>query len=238
MLSIAVITPVHQSHISFLPELSRSLQPMEAVWVVGLDGFREIPSLPRQPDILLRSDREHGAASTRNRCLAYTETEMAAPIDADDLAEPEGIFAAAAEMRSNRDLGACGYASPNFNKSRGDINLGDFGSGQNRTWQPGEIWREYASQPDTPDRRFSPFRANCAVFRADALTEAGGWTAMPVLEDLDMLLKINKTFPVGQTDKTGIWRRIHPQQTTKNIGYFQEKAAWNKILAKKFGTLN
>ena len=235
--SLAVITPVHASHTIFLQCLSRSLIDLEAEWIVALDGHSELPKLPRSPDLVLASPRVYGASSSRNRCLASVSAEMVATVDADDVCIPEGICKAATRIDEN--TGACGYASYNFCNSLGDINMFSEDTKhltKNKTWQPGEIAEYYFSMRNAETRWFKPFRSNCAVFSTDALMDAGGWSAMPVLEDLHLLMKINRESSVDQITDAGTWRRLHQKQTSQAETYLQERQYWDAFLAKQSGT--
>lgn len=199
--------------------------------LVCFDGCEPPNGWKQEPfDDVFVFGRHCGTSAARNRCLIGTSSQYLMPIDADDIAICEGIAASLEELQKHRSAKWAAFKSPDFTVVPGDgTPFGPYREWTAREWRKWEAVQWWEShQPGNPSEKyFQPFRSNCVIYETAAVKEAGGWPAMPVSEDLGLLLKVNSRHPGIQTQHSGIHRRLHPQQTTQNEGYEADRAIWD-----------
>lgn len=204
-------------------------ETLSAEWIVCLDGADDsrLPEMTSYPDATVANRHKSGISIARNRCLASASGNMIAPVDADDIIVPHGLGVAEETIKHDQSIGWCSYASQ-------DLNIGHeksrvVGSSVDRRWDVSECRQYFINKSESgEDNWFDAFRANCVVYLADVLCSVGGWGGMPILEDLDLLFRVNRNHTGYQTSDVGILRRLHPSQTTKTDTYLDEKPVWTK----------
>ena len=237
---ISVITPISPDHKIFLPELAESVDLLKKItnaeWIACCDGFpvEDLEINEIYPDIKLENTKPEGIAMSRNRCLAAASGNMIAPIDADDIISPHGLGTAAETIKYDRHIGWCGYASQDFDATHQKARI--IGEDAEKSWSINECL-EYFLELSGEDVWFDAFRANCVVYFRDALEKAGGWPAMPILEDLATLFRVNRKHTGRQISNIGILRRQHKRQTTRTDNYLTEKIIWTRFMLNTLPSL-
>jgi glycosyltransferase involved in cell wall biosynthesis len=235
---VSVITAVHPDKVSFLSEAYASVVAQQGVdwtWLLQIDGRgAEIPvSLERDARVhIAATGVSMGTAATRNRALLRVETPLTVNLDADDLLEPGALAVLGEAVSRRRSIGFVWGDVVDFAPD-GSSELAKKGSPYPLGCiSPGVIeahWLKTGS-----DGLF--FSGIC--WRTDVLLEVGGWSALPGMEDTDLVLAASHKYAGFRIPDVVQRYRIHRDQTTLSDFYIRERERnrtwiWKRVRARR-----
>jgi glycosyltransferase involved in cell wall biosynthesis len=218
MPTISVITAAYGPSAHYLAETSRSVQAQQLPpgwsleWVVQEDG--DDPVLAGTLGAHARYDRNGtrlGIAATRNLALARATGALVQNLDHDDVLLPHAVATLVHRFEEHPIHWAVGAAD--------DLLEG----GARRSWDSalrfGLIPAGHVNQWAERHGGNWPVHGGGLMMRADTLRAIGGWTGIPVDDDLAALAAISELAD-GWNDRTVTWLyRKHPAQATRNSLY-------------------
>jgi glycosyltransferase involved in cell wall biosynthesis len=218
MPTISVITAAYAPSAHHLPDTARSVQAQRlppnwsCEWVVQEDG-----DTPALADLL--GDRARyahngtrlGIAATRNLALARATGELVHNLDHDDVLLPHALATVIARFEQHPIHWAVAAADdlhPDGTRHPWppDLPHGLIPAGEVNRWaeRHGGNW---------------PLHGGGLAARTETLRAIGGWTGIPVDDDLAALAALTELAP-GWNDHTVTWLyRNHPDQTTRRSPY-------------------
>lgn len=159
------------------------------VWLLD-DGARpEMRALAAKlgVDYLSRTDRSHAKAGNLNNALAHTEAQFIAQFDCDHCPAPDFL---------EKTLGYFSDPKISFVQTPQDFyNIDSFQHRKNA--QATEYWHEQTLfyrviQPGKDNLGAAFFCGSCAVIRASALADIGGFATGTITEDIHTSIKLHK----------------------------------------------
>ncbi|MGN2642241.1 glycosyltransferase [Nocardia takedensis] len=237
MRSISVVTAVHQPRPDFLAAAYSSLlaQDMPAgwswQWVVQLDDDSGGPlPLPvaalADPRVSVGSNRRGGPGVARTVALVRAEGALVRTLDSDDqltktaLADAITVFERHAEV--GWSVGALIDLLPNGERR------GFAGDPPEGRLPQGSITAVWCSDPTR-----LPVHPSTLTVRRELLLAAGGWAALPVSEDMALLLALDALGLGWFHARPGLLRRHHPDQMTADAGFAETVARLRPLLAER-----
>lgn len=187
-LKVSVITPVLPASSDHLAECEASINELTYAlgyqgiileWLVAVDGPGVMPHLPRA-DRVVKLPQRVGVANARNAALAMAKGEWVLPLDADDLAEVNGMAAFGQRLIDCPDN--LGWFAANRVLLNGDKTA--HWNNEPRHLQAGTLAEQWASP--------FLFHPNSVVVRRSLLNTIGGWPNLPVNEDMAMALLLSE----------------------------------------------
>lgn len=233
---ISVVTPVGEhAATSHLLDAYRSLDaqqlPTEHAWewLVQLDCQAGGPALPTHliddPRVTIGRNRRGGPAVARTTALARSRGNIVRNLDADDQLTPGALADAAHVLAAQPTIGwtacPCVDLLPDGSSRRWDR---DPPPGRLPIGSIGTLWAR--------TRQLSVHPATLTI-RRDLLIALGGWMALPVSEDLGLLLALETLTAGWFLDQPGVIRRTHPGQMTKATTHDEEKDALRGLVAER-----
>ncbi|MBP2337398.1 glycosyltransferase involved in cell wall biosynthesis [Saccharothrix coeruleofusca] len=218
MPKISVITAAYGPSAHHLAEAARSVQAQQLPpgwsleWVVQEDG--DNPVLANMLGAHAHYDRNGtrlGIAATRNLALARATGALVQNLDHDDVLLPHALATLIARFEQHPIHWAVGAA---------DDLLED---GTRQSWDSalpfGLIPAGHVNQWAEQHGGNWPVHGGGLMMRTDTLRAIGGWTGIPVDDDLAALAAISELAD-GWNDRTVTWLyRKHRAQTTQNSLY-------------------
>ncbi|WDT55776.1 glycosyltransferase family 2 protein [Streptomyces sp. G7(2002)] len=229
---ISIVTPVHDTALSFLPEAFASLRAQELPdgweweWLVQVDGGKEadVPVDIREDSHVKVSDnRRGGPGVARTMAWGRSRGELVKVLDADDIL-PAGALARDIEvMETHPSVGwtVCRVLDLMPDGSLGHNTLGDPEAG---LLARGDL---YAYWKSTHRPQVHP--ASLCV-RERLIAEAGGWMALPASEDTALLMALDVMADGWFIGETGLHYRKHQGQTTAHPDH-RSGAEWEARMA-------
>lgn len=185
---------------------------VDVQWIIALDGPGRLPSFPQAHEIIT-IERHSGVATTRNMALSLASGDYCMALDADDLLEAEGIHKAI-QLFSQRTVDQAAWIAGNRLTIEGE---------HTRHWHGRNQWgAKYLAWDWTSP---FPFHSNTVVYRLPVLWEIGGWPAMPVCEDVGLVLEVSERYGGLAIREVMARGRTWEGQHEKSLRYLQEKAA-------------
>jgi glycosyltransferase involved in cell wall biosynthesis len=218
---IAVVTPVHEASLRFLPDAYESLCEQDAGWrwSVQLDGLGlEVPgALRADPRVQVESNgRPLGTATTRNRALIRSGLDLVFALDADDRLIPGSLSALASALRGSRAAFAFGRSLSWFEDGRREL-FRPVGL-EPGVLAPGALealWRE---------RSGVPLHGASVLWRREHLLAHGGWAALAQSsEDFAVVLAAQLHAEAVYVDADVVLYRRHAGQTIETPYYHEHR---------------
>ncbi|WP_374202604.1 glycosyltransferase [Amycolatopsis sp. GM8] len=223
---ISVITPVAEQadpdHLlaAFASLQAQTLPPgVEWQWLLQIDcltGGPEIPSAIRDDRrVCLGRNRRGGPAVARTTALARAGGSVVHNLDADDQLTPNALADAIQVLASEPAIGW----------TTGPV-IDLLPDGSTRGWShdphsgrlpAGSVTTSWA---DTHDLAVHP---STLAVRRDLLVALGGWMALPVSEDLGLLVALDTLADGWFHARPSVLRRAHAAQMTRAAGHDAEK---------------
>ncbi|QQQ78249.1 glycosyltransferase [Saccharothrix sp. 6-C] len=218
MPTVSVITAAYGPSAHHLAETARGVRAQQLPpgwsleWVVQEDGERPVlaDALGAQAEYGHNGTRL-GIAATRNLALARASGALVQNLDHDDVLLPHALATLIRRFEEHPIHWAVGAA---------DDLLED---GARRSWDSA---MPFGLLPAGDVNRWAerhggnwPVHGGGLMMRADTLRAIGGWTGIPVDDDLAALVAVSELAD-GWNDPTVTWLyRKHPAQTTRNSHY-------------------
>ncbi len=220
---ISVITPTHDPAAPYLEEAYEGLLGQESAaweWILQFDGESwELPSyLVGDPRITLECNGKHlGIAMTRNRALTRSRGQFIQTLDADDIFLPDALAATAEVLQRGGYAYALGWHADLFEDGRREkatlyLPLGEIPPGRVI-----EYWYQFSAPPYYGKM---PFTMPCVMWRREILFAYGGWTAIEVGEDTDLLLAVAEDHTGFYLDRETMLYRRHGASTMHGGEYW------------------
>lgn len=213
MPTISLVTPVLAGLDEYLPALYESIETQQMPdgwkweWLVQEDGETTDPArrLPDDPRIHFDTGTRGRAATARTLALARATGELMRTVDADDILLPGALARDIDALTTNPAIGW--VVSP-------AVDL----------WPSGETVtgpRDPESGP-LPDRALYngesrgllPVLGCTLAAHSDLIRAVGGWQALPVDEDVALLVAVEAVAPGWMLAEPSIYYRKWPGQTT------------------------
>jgi glycosyltransferase involved in cell wall biosynthesis len=241
MPKISVLTPVHASARPYLADTARSLLDQELPtgwefeWIVqadGLDGNRLRPDFPDDPRIQFEADGAAlGPAMTRNLGLARATGEFVQPLDADDLLLPGALATLAAAIDAHPQIhwafGQAADLMPDGSRVTFDPWIPPAGlmpAGRLSSWVASHNGQ-------------SPIPCAGVAYRTTTLRAVGGWAALPVGEDVALLVTVSALTDGWQDSATTWLYRQHPDQISRHPAQPQWSAIAKQVALQRISAL-
>jgi glycosyltransferase involved in cell wall biosynthesis len=213
---IAVVTPVHDAGLRFLPDAYESLREQDVGWdwFVQLDGDFDVPEgLRADPRVHVDSNgRRLGTATTRNRALIRSGGGLVFALDADDRLLPGALSTLAAQLEEREAAFAFGRSLSWFEDGRREL-FRPVGLDPGLL-APGTLealWRE---------RSGVPLHGASVLWRREHLLAHGGWAALAhSSEDFAVVLAAQLHAAAVYVDADVVLYRRHPDQTIATAHY-------------------
>lgn len=221
--SISVVTAVHPAKTEHLTEAYASLLVQSGIdweWSVQVDGaavtLPEALVADRRVDVSANGS-SMGTAITRNRALLRVNAPVVTSLDADDLIEPGALAALARALDDNPDAAFVWGGVVDF--------APDGTSELARRPSPYPLGRV---APGTIETHWLETGGDGLFFsgigwRTDVLLALGGWSALPGMEDTDLVLHAGHHYAGVRIADVVQRYRIHRDQTTLSEPYMRER---------------
>lgn len=211
MPDVSVLTALASRPQNRLEEIHRSLVSSRAgwEWLLQIDGDRvaDVPDAVRA-DERVRIEvngQQLGIAVSRNRALARAAGSLLLNADSDDVPVPGAL-----------DQIALAFDDPSVGLAFGDWV---------EHWPDGRVWRpeaRFAPGRQEPGaigsiwaaERWVPMHLAGAMWRADAVRAAGGWTALVGGSDIGLMLGVDARWASHYTATPTFTYHHHQHQTT------------------------
>ncbi|WP_330233961.1 glycosyltransferase [Nocardia sp. NBC_00508] len=213
---ISVITPAYRPQPAFLAEAYQSLYEQvlpagwEWEWLIQADGNEELPLPPAardDPRVQPASGPRSGPGTTRNLALERSTGTLIQNLDADDILLPNALANSINVLTEHPRIGWTTCRALDLLPDGSLISVDtDPPEGELPRGSVFESWwaRNYAL-------RVHP--ATICI-RRELLIAVGGWMALPIAEDIGMLLAVSTYAPGWFIGDVGLHYRKHPDQTT------------------------
>lgn len=233
---ISVVTPVDEHadpvHLdaAFASLRAQILPPgVEWEWLPQfdcVDGGPELPAAARgDRRVRVGRNRRGGPGVARTSALARAGGELVANLDADDQLAPHALADAYAVLAGDHTIGWT--TSPVL-----DL----FADGTTRTWEhdpPAGRLRSGSVAAGWLGTWTLSVHPSTLVARRALLTALGGWMALPVSEDLGLLVALDAVSDGWFHARPGLTRRAHPGQMTRDPAHDTDKAAFRAFIAQR-----
>jgi glycosyltransferase involved in cell wall biosynthesis len=219
--AIAVVTPVHDGALRYLPDAYASLLEQDDGWrwFVQLDGAGlDVPeSLHADPRVHVDSNgRRLGTATTRNRALIGSTGELVFALDADDRLLPGALRTLAEGLGATEAAFAFGRSLSWFEDGRREL-FRPVGLDPGLL-APGTLealWRV---------RSGVPLHGASLLWRREHLLAHGGWAALAhSSEDFAVVLAAQLRAPALYVDADVVLYRRHEAQTIAAAHYHEHR---------------
>lgn len=238
---ISVITPVGEhadpTHLdaAFSSLTAQILPPdVEWEWLLQLDCAVGGPELPDavcgDRRVRVGRNRRAGPGVARTTALARAAGETVANLDADDRFAPHALADAHAVFAGDDTIGWT--TSP-------VIDL--LADGSTRRWDhdpPAGRLRSGSVTAGWTDTYTLAVHPSTLVARRTLLIALGGWMALPVSEDLGLLVALDTVADGWFHARPGLIRRTHPGQMTRDPIHDNDKSAFRAFIAQRAAALD
>lgn len=238
---ISVITPVAEhaepDHL-LAAYLSLQAQTMPSgwdwEWLLQIDCLAGGPGLPSVlgDDRRLRigRNRRGGPAVARTTALARAGGTLVHNLDADDQLTPNALADAVRVLASDRTIGW----------TTGPV-IDLLPDGSTARWdkdpQPGRLPSGTISTNWVNTHHLAVHPSTLAV-RRSLLIAAGGWMALPISEDLGLLVALDTLADGWFHAQPSIIRRTHPAQMTRHPDHEADKTALRGLITQRVTALS